>query len=50
MVAGNPARIIKELPRNTEADAKPSSNALPAVGVEVPMARMAEQLEDGSRF
>ena len=49
MVAGNPARIIKEIPRNTEADAKSSSNAQLAIGAEVPMARMAEQLEDGSR-
>ena len=42
MVAGNPARIIKELPRSGNPDLK--------TGAEVPMADMAEKLEDGSRF
>lgn len=42
MVAGNPARIIKELPRSSTSDLKS--------GAEVPMAGMAEKLEDGSRF
>ena len=38
VVAGNPARIIKAIPRNTNAD--------PGSGAEVPMAGMAEKLED----
>ena len=40
VVAGNPARITKAIPRNTDADFKS--------GAEVPMARMAEKLQDDS--
>lgn len=42
MVAGNPATIIKALPKNTKSDLE--------IGAEVPMAGMAEKLEDGSEI
>ncbi|CAF9930382.1 MAG: hypothetical protein HETSPECPRED_007619 [Heterodermia speciosa] len=40
VVAGNPARVIKKIPQNTDADS--------VAGAEVLMARMAEKLEDES--
>ena len=40
VVAGNPARVIKKIPQNTDADS--------VAGAEVLMARMAEKLEDNS--
>ena len=49
MVAGNPARIIKQLPEKPNSDSQYHLDK-PNSGAEVPLAQMAEKLEDGTSF